>query len=308
MAFHAEKDLALCGLACVLCGCEDCPGCRARGCKGSGDCTVYRCATEKGLDGCYQCDAFPCGEKMLQGIHNRAFNRYARQYGKPDLLSRLRVNFENGITYHKPGGLKGDYDLLATERDVLRLIRFGTHDPFESCPAVETERFTLRLVQTEDAGDLLNCYADLRTRAIFTADKYIRDFRYQTLEDMEECIRFWLEEYRNRVYVRFSILDRTASRAIGTAEMFNATGHLADGDALGILRLDLASPYEKQPYLQALLECCVASFDGLFAVERIATLAVPSAKERISALRALDFEPYAWPNAQREHYWVRKKG
>nr|HML46331.1 DUF3795 domain-containing protein [Clostridia bacterium] len=166
MKFYAEKDLALCGLACVLCSNEDCPGCKARGCKERCDCSVYRCAMEKGLDGCYQCDAFPCGEKMLQGIRNRAFNGYARQYGKQGLLDRLRINFENGVAYHKPGGLRGDYDALATEHDIARLIRFGTRDPYESCPVLETERFTLRLVQTEDAADLLECYADLRTREI----------------------------------------------------------------------------------------------------------------------------------------------
>ncbi|MDD2286276.1 MAG: DUF3795 domain-containing protein [Paludibacter sp.] len=129
MKFCAEKDLALCGLACVLCRYEDCPGCKARGCKDVSDCSVYQCVTGKGLDGCYQCDEFPCEEKMLQGIRNRAFNRYARQFSKQALLDRLHDNYENGIAYHKTDGLKGDYDSLETEDEIMQLIQFGKRNP-----------------------------------------------------------------------------------------------------------------------------------------------------------------------------------
>lgn len=104
MKFYAEKDLALCGLACVLCSHEDCPGCKVRGCMEGSDCSIYQCATGKGLEGCYQCDEFPCEENMPQGVRNRAFNRYAKEHGKQALLDRLRNNFEKGITYHKPDG------------------------------------------------------------------------------------------------------------------------------------------------------------------------------------------------------------
>lgn len=306
MKFYSEKELALCGLACVLCSSEDCPGCKARGCKEGSNCSVYQCAKEKELDGCYQCEEFPCDEKMLQGIRNRAFNRYAKKYGKQALLNQLEANYLNGITYHKSDGLKGDYDMLTTEKDIIRLIQFGTHDPYEKCPVLETTNFTLRLVQMNDAKDLLKCYSNLRTKEIFTADKYIRDFRYQTLEDMNECIRFWLDEYQNRIYIRFSILDKKTSHAIGTVEMFNATGHLTDCGALGVLRLDLTSQYEERPYIQELLELCTTSFYGLFDAKLIVTLAIPSAKERISALHALCFEPFEWPNAEREHYWIHR--
>lgn len=51
MNFNAEKDLAICGLACVLCSAEDCPGCKARGCKEGSDCSVYQCATKKEVVG-----------------------------------------------------------------------------------------------------------------------------------------------------------------------------------------------------------------------------------------------------------------
>lgn len=306
MEFYPEKDLALCGLACALCSHADCPGCKARGCGEADDCAVYRCATEKGLDGCYQCDAFPCEEKMLQGPRKRAFNRYARRYGKAALLRRLRVNAENGVLYHQPGDITGDYDRLSTEADVLRLLHFGTHDPYARCPELTDGRFTLRLVRMEDAGDLFACYAALRDSEIFTADRYVRDFRYHTIEDMRACIRFWLEEYKNRKYIRFAILDGACGRAIGTAEMFNAAALFTGGGAPGILRLDVAPAYENQADLSQLLSLCVSAFYPLLDVDQAVTLAPPAAEARLRALRDLHFTPFAWPGGERAHYWARR--
>jgi hypothetical protein len=139
MDFYETKDLGLCGLACVLCSETECPGCKARGCSEGCDCSVYKCAITKGLDGCYQCDKFPCDEGMLQGIRNKAFNRYARQFGKQALLNRLRDNYENGISYHRPDGLKGDYDNLQSEEEIIQLIQFGKNNPYKECPVFETE-------------------------------------------------------------------------------------------------------------------------------------------------------------------------
>ena len=121
MKYYAERDLGLCGLACVLCGAEDCLGCKARAAKEGCDCSVYKCVTARGLDGCYQCDDFPCGEDMHKSKRVRAFNLYAKQFGKAALLERLRINYENGIAYHR-GNEKGDYDLLETEEAIMRLI------------------------------------------------------------------------------------------------------------------------------------------------------------------------------------------
>ena len=121
MKFYEGRDLGMCGLACILCGEKDCLGCKARAAKSGCECSIYKCAEEKGIDGCYQCDCFPCGEGMLKNIRIRAFNLYAKQHGKEALLEWLKINFENGITYHNPHG-KGDYDLLETVEDVLQLI------------------------------------------------------------------------------------------------------------------------------------------------------------------------------------------
>jgi [ribosomal protein S5]-alanine N-acetyltransferase len=179
-------------------------------------------------------------------------------------------------------------------------------EPYEKCPEFETEHFALRLVRIEDAEDLLRCYSDPKSQEILNADQAVRDFRHQSLEEMKEWICFWLREYEQQMYVRFTITDKSIDGAVGTIEMFDATKHLAGCDALGVLRLDLASQYEQQPYIKELLELCIATFYRLFDVKLIVILAIPAVKERISALRALGFEPFDWPNAEREHYWVHR--
>lgn len=307
MKFNDKRDLAMCGLACVLCSDENCSGCKARGCKEGSECSVYKCTSSKMIDGCYQCDNFPCEEKMLQGTRNRAFNRYAKEYGKQALLDCLKRNFNNGIMYHKPDGLIGDYDLLSTENEIIKLIRFGSHDPYIKCPVLESKHFTLRLVEKDDAEDLLACYSDTKSQEIFDATNCTSDFRYKTLDEMNRCIDFFLSNYNNHGFVRFTILDKDIERAVGTVEMFNATGHLTEGNGLGILRIDLASLYEKQQYIEELLALCLTPFYELFGVGIIVTKAVPIAGERIIALNTAGFKPYEWPDQEREHYWIHNK-
>lgn len=300
MKFYAEKDLALCGLACVLCSQEDCPGCKERGCKEGSDCPVYQCATGKGLDGCYQCDEFPCEEKMLQGVRNRAFNRYAKEHSKQALLDRLRDNFEKGIVYHKPDGLKGDYDMMDTENEIIQLIQFGKRNPYVECPVFETENFILRLVTEDDAADLLTCYSDTSARPIFNSDTCTSNFFYDTSDEMSDCIKMWLNSYVRKEFVRFSIIDKCFSHAVGSIEMFGMVGKYKT--TRGILRLDIMSKYEEAAYLDELFTLCLNDFFDLFAVNQIVTKAIPQAVKRVNILKKLGFVVYDFP--EREYYWI----
>jgi hypothetical protein len=119
-----EKGIGYCGLACVLCSDTKCPGC-VIGIGGGGDCSTGKCAAAKGIDGCYACDEYPCGESMLQGNRNKAFNRYMKEFGKQALIDRLRANYDGGIVYHRPDKTPGDYDVLETEDEIYRLLRYG---------------------------------------------------------------------------------------------------------------------------------------------------------------------------------------
>ena len=312
--FCVEKDLAMCGLACVLCSVTDCPGCKARGCAGASDCSVYRCATEKGLDGCYQCDDFPCGEKMLQGVRNRAFNRYTQQFGKAALLERLRINQENGIVYHRPDGLKGDYDAPETEEDMLRLIRFGHRDPYVKCPEFETAHFRLRQVREEDAEALLRAfYGDLSAWMFYGNEMCNSIFagRYATLDEMKKCIRVWLAVYADRFFIRLTVLDKKSETPIGTIEIFDNI-HSEDNwkqeEARHglVLHMDLAEHCEKQAYIAELLDLADREINEIFGFDHILIRAAPEAGERIAALRDAGYVPFAWEPG-REHYYVKRR-
>lgn len=295
MRFCKEKDLAMCGLACVLCHQQDCPGCKARGCQQESSCTVLRCVMEKGLDGCYQCNDFPCGENMLKGARKLAFNRYARRFGKEALLQRLKINADGGIVYHRPDKIVGDYDLPETEEEVLRLLHFSVSDPYICCPVIETEHFTLRRIRPEDAEPLLHCYGDPEAQALFNADNCTVDFRFQAVAEMRECIENWLREYHRCAYIRFAVVDKARDIPVGTIEMFGS------GNKSGVLRLDLASVYEKREYLRELLAQCVRDFYLLFQVRRIRTKIPELAKERAAVCKALEFQ------LQRDtDYWSRE--
>lgn len=300
MKFYSEKDLALCGLACVICSHEDCPGCKARGCNEQSDCSVYQCVVSKELDGCYQCDKFPCEEKMLQGIRNRAFNRYAKEHGKQALLDRLHTNFNKGITYHRPDGLKGDYDRMDTEEEIMWFIQRGIMNPYVECPVFETETFVLRLVTEDDAADLLACYSDTDARSFFNSDTCTSNFYYDTSSEMSDCIKVWLNSYAQKEFIRFSLIDKHSSHAVGTIEMFGMVGKYKT--TRGILRLDIASKYEETAYLNELFSLCLKEFFDLFAVNQIVTKAIPEAIKRVNTLQILGFVAYDFP--EREHYWV----
>ena len=125
MVFREERGIGYCGLACVLCSFEDCPGCVSK-IESGHDCSIGKCAIKKSVEGCFACADCSCGEAMLQHKRISAFNRYAKEFGKQALIDRLRINYENGITYHNPDDSPGDYDILETEEEIYHLLSFGT--------------------------------------------------------------------------------------------------------------------------------------------------------------------------------------
>lgn len=131
MKFRSERGIGYCGLACVLCSDENCLGCKTKSANGD-FCDVSKCGADKKVSGCYACsDYSSCGEGMLQGKRNKAFNRYAQEFGEEALIERLRINYENGVTYHTPDKSPGSYDLLETEEEIYSLLRFGTTDQYK---------------------------------------------------------------------------------------------------------------------------------------------------------------------------------
>lgn len=146
---------------------------------------------------------------------------------------------------------------------------------YEVCPIYETETFLLRLVSTNDAEDLLKCYSNKEAQKFFNAHNCTSDFCYNTLEEMKECVGFWMDAYKNGYFIRFSIVDKSTNKAVGTVEMF--------GGKYGVLRIDILPAYENTQCLSELVFIANDFFED-FGCENIVTLAIPEAIERANAL------------------------
>ncbi len=162
-------------------------------------------------------------------------------------------------------------------------------DVYKSCPTFENEHFLLRYVSENDCLDLLKAYSDKKAVPLFNSDNCGGDdFYYATEERMLEAIRYWFFEYERKGFVRWSIVDKTTQQAIGTIELF----HRKSKDYFtkcGLLRLDLRSDYEVENKIISILSPILKPTFKLFHCNKIATKAVPEAKERISALKELGF-------------------
>jgi hypothetical protein len=305
MDFQEKRGIGYCGLACVLCSDADCPGCAA-GIANGGDCSAGKCAAGKGLEGCYACPDFDlCTESMPHGKRSKAFNRYAREYGRDALIDRLRVNYQNGITYHRPEKMSGDYDRCETEEEIIDLLKNGKPDPYVRCPEYESEHFRLRLVSMDDAEDLFLCYSDSEAQNIFNSDNCTSDFKFSTLEHMKSYMEGWLDAYKNRHFIRYSVIDKKINRAVGTIEIFGGQrgGERSD---FGVLRIDVKSEYENDESLSELLKISDSFFYDV-STEMFITKAIPEAAHRINALIKNGYvSTITGDGGKREHYYMKR--
>lgn len=161
--------------------------------------------------------------------------------------------------------------------------------PYDLCPVYESERFSYRLVQMEDAQDLLECYSDPESAKIFNSDNCTSDFIYHTVDEMKDCIQFWLDDYRRKFYVRFSIVEKSSKKAVGTIECFARPETTPNFGRVALLRLDLPSRLENQSALTEILDLVENRFYDCFDVQSIMTKAVPEAGQRILALKTAGY-------------------
>ena len=130
---------------------------------------------------------------------------------------------------------------------------------YENCPVFESDRYLLRFVDEDDSDDLLRVYSDKNVLLFFNSDNCDGDnFYYPIRAKMEKAIAFWRQSYMTGWFVRWTIIDKTISQAIGSIEMFH---RCADDDFnhAGVLRLDLRSDYEKSR-TDSGYSCFVSSF------------------------------------------------
>jgi len=162
-------------------------------------------------------------------------------------------------------------------------------DVYQQVPKFEGEKWLLRQVAMSDAENLLKIYSDKESIPLFNADNCNGDtFYYDTEEKMKNAIRFWINSYDNKEFVRWSIISRAENAAVGTVELFHrdANDYFT---STGLLRLDLRSDYECEESIEEILQMIIPTTYDLFYCSQIATKAVPAAKKRIQALRKMEF-------------------
>lgn len=157
-------------------------------------------------------------------------------------------------------------------------------DIYEECPVYISELITLKQVAVEDGEELLNCYSDEKAVQFFNSDNcHGDDFHYVTLERMKQAIEFWNFSYKNRYFVRWTIIVNATGEKIGTIEMF----HRIEKDEFnhyGILRIDLQSKFETKEIIGEILDIAKDNFYEAFEVKHILTKAILKAVERREAL------------------------
>ena len=121
-----ELGIGCCGLACCLCAKEGCSGCKKDGCPDAAWRKSLKCSREKGYDGCWVCEHFPCADNpMLAKLKPRAFAAFVRQYGIEKLMDCLARNEALGVVYHEPDTIIGDYDRCQDEAAIFELLLNG---------------------------------------------------------------------------------------------------------------------------------------------------------------------------------------
>ena len=161
-------------------------------------------------------------------------------------------------------------------------------NPYENCPVFENETYLLRLVEAADAPDLLTVYSDEKAWPIFNADNCTGNFRITTLERMERAVSMWLHSYQIHDFVRWTIYDKCAKKAVGTIELFNRKAEDYFNDC-GLLRLDLRSDYENAADISEITSLILMPTFDMFSCKMIATKIVPVARERKNAFEAFGF-------------------
>lgn len=151
---------------------------------------------------------------------------------------------------------------------------------YKNCPQYKSKSFMLRLVNIDDAEALLKCYSDKTAVEKINDDNCLSSFYFTELTQMQDCINFWLDEYSQEFYVRFSIILKQLNTPIGTVEI--------SGGEFGILRIDIATEYETEEYLEGILKIAIFDFVPDFGIENI-EIKASNTPERIDLLKKYGF-------------------
>lgn len=162
-------------------------------------------------------------------------------------------------------------------------------DIFASVQCFSTKNFDIRFIKQDDCEALLKVYSDKKSQPIFNSDNcHGDDFCYETIDRMNSAMKFWFESYEKRYFVRYAIVDRQTNTAIGTVELFTRFADDHFNNCI-IMRADLLSRYERKEYIRELALIFIEHAKEYYEGQMIATKAISSAEDRISALLSLGF-------------------
>jgi hypothetical protein len=180
-------------------------------------------------------------------------------------------------------------------------------DIYEECPIYNTKLLTLKQTNLEDLKELLKCYSDEKAVPFFNSDNcHGDDFHYTSIERMKEAIDFWDFSYKNRYFVRWTVILNDTNEKAGTIEMFHRIAE-DDFNHHGVLRIDLQSKYEIQSVIDNILEIVEENFYKEFDVEVIITKAVPEATERIASLLKKGYKSINEKLFAYDDYFIKKE-
>ena len=165
------------------------------------------------------------------------------------------------------------------------------NDIYKQCPIYKSKILSLSLTTLEDVPELLKCYSDKKAVPLFNSDNcHGDDFHYTTIERLKEAVDFWQYSYEHGYFARLTIKLNTTGEKIGTIEMFKREAE-DKFNHFGVLRIDLQNKYEKQQYLDEILQITDQNFYNDFEVNTILTKAISTATERISSLKNKGYIP-----------------
>ena len=160
---------------------------------------------------------------------------------------------------------------------------------YESCPALESKKYIIRLFKDEDRDDLFKVYSDKNALPFFNSDNCDGDnFYYSTKERMSETLAFWHMSYENGWFARFSIVDKATSSIIGTIELCLRVSDDAF-NYMGVLRVDVRSDYEEETALYDIFTLVTPNLDDMLGCKGVLTKAPIYAVERIKAIQRVGF-------------------
>jgi hypothetical protein len=264
-------------------------GCREK----YGGCTIKECAQDRKINGCWECNSFPCDKDMFKNKRIRAFVKCANEEGLHRLAWYLKKNYDQGIQYHKAdGNIKGDYDVFDSEEQILQLLR-GRKNPFEKCPFYETDGLIFTKVKDEDAAELLLCYSDPITKGHMNNDNCGGEWNCSSIDEVKKGINGWEKEFDAKFYIRWSVTSKQANKIIGTIEIApipNTTRFLDGVCRVGILRMDILSSFENENVFSEILKMANDNFYADFDIDSIITKAAADDTQRVLALKNSGFK------------------